>query len=193
MGRHSSGARGPYLRSVLGWVFPWFLVAGVVIAAVWVVVNAVGGREMALENGRPSRSSSPGATATPEPTESPTPARPRSRPSPTESPAPGKGDRRKRGDLVTDGVSVQVVNGTGGIQGAAAGMADRLASLGYQVEAIVTGLTVEGTAVYWSTEADRGVAVALAARFGWASGPASPNLTRDVDIHVIVGPDEASG
>jgi hypothetical protein len=90
-------------------------------------------------------------------------------------------------------VSVQVVNGTGGIQGAAAGMADRLASLGYRVEAIVTGLTVDQTAVYWSTDAHRMAAVALATHFGWASGPASPNLTRSVDIHVIVAPDEARG
>jgi hypothetical protein len=187
VGRHTSGARGPYLRSVLGWALPWILIAAVVIAAVWFVVNAVGGREIAMENGSPSRSSSPKPTAEPTPTESPTPKRSKSKPSPTPK---GKGDRS---DLITDGVTVQVVNGTGGIQGAAAGMADRLASLGYRVEAIVTGLTVDQTAVYWSTDADRKAAVALATHSGWASGPASPNLTRSVDIHVIVGPDEARG
>ena len=189
MGRHSSGARGPYMRSVFGWAFPWILIAAVLIAAVWFLVNAVGGREIAFENGNPSRSSSPSAEAAadPTPTETPTPkpSRPRSSPAPTRSPT---GDR---GDLVTDGVSVQVVNGTGGIEGAAAAMADRLASLGYRVEAIVTGLTVDQTAVYWSTASDREAAVALASRFGWTVAPASPNLTREVDIHVIVAPDEA--
>jgi hypothetical protein len=189
VGRHSSGARGPYMRSVLGWAFPWILIAAVVIAAVWFVVNAVGGRQIALENGNPSLSSSPSASAEPTPTESPTPKRTRSRP----SPKPTRTPRGDRGELITDGVTIQVVNGTGGIEGAAAAMADRLASLGYQVEAIVTGLTVDQTAVYWSSESNRDAAVALATHFGWASGPASPSLTRDVNIHVIVAADEARG
>lgn len=185
MGRHSSGARGPYMRSVLGWALPWVLIAAVAIAAVWFVVNAMGGREIALENGSPSRTTSPSPEDGSTPTPSPTPkrSRPKASPRPTSQ---GNG-----GDLITKGIRVQVVNGTGGIEGAAAAMADRLATLGYQVEAIVTGLTVEQTAVYWSTDADRAAAVALADRFGWLSGPASPNLTRDVDIHVIVAADEA--
>ena len=187
MGRHSSGARGPYMRSVLGWAFPWILIAAVLIAAVWLLVNAVGGREIAFENGNPSRSSSPSAEADPTPTETPTPKPSRSR----SSPEPTRSPRGDRDDLITDGVTVQVVNGTGGIEGAAATMADRLASLGYRVEAIVTGLTVDQTAVYWSTDSDREAAVALASHFGWTSAPASPNLTREVDVHVIVAPDEA--
>jgi LytR cell envelope-related transcriptional attenuator len=191
VGRHSSGARGPYMRSVLGWAFPWILIAGVAIAAVWFIVNAVGGRQIALEDGRPSGTSSPTAGDEPTPTESPTP-----KPlAPSPSPEPTRPPKRDRdaGDLITDGVTIQVVNGTGGVEGAAAAMADRLATLGYRVEAIVTGLTTDQTAVYWSTESDRQAAVALATHFGWASGPASPNLTRDVDIHVIVAPDEARG
>ncbi|HZA41204.1 MAG TPA: LytR C-terminal domain-containing protein [Actinomycetota bacterium] len=189
MGRHSSGTRGPYMRSVLGWALPWILIAAIAIAAVWFIVNAVGGRQIALEDGNPSRTSSPSDRAQPSPTETPTPKPSRSKPSPSPKRSP-KGDRD---DLITEGVTVQVVNGTGGIEGAAAAMADRLASLGYRVEAMVTGLTVDRTAVNWSTESDREAAVALAAHFGWASGPASPNLTRDVDIHVIVAPDEARG
>jgi LytR cell envelope-related transcriptional attenuator len=187
VGRHSSGARGPYMRSVVGWAFPWILIAAVLIAAVWFLVNAVGGREIAFENGNPSRTSSPNDEATPTPSESPTPkpSRPKSSPAPTRSP---KGDED---DLITDGVTVQVVNGTGGIEGAASSMADRLASLGYRVEAIVTGLTVDQTAVYWSTDSAREAAMALASHFGWTSAPASPSLTREVDIHVIVAPDEA--
>jgi hypothetical protein len=189
VGRHSSGTRGPYMRSVLGWALPWILIAAIAIAAVWFIVNAVGGRQIALEDGNPSRTSSPPGRTQPSPTETPSPEPSRSRPSPSPKRSP-KGDRD---ELITNGVSVQVVNGTGGIEGAAAAMADRLASLGYRVEAIVTGLTVDQTAVRWSTESDREAALALAARFGWASGPASPNLTRDVDIHVIVAPDEARG
>src|SRR5918996_41215 len=177
------------MRSVLRWAFPWILIAVVAIAAVWFIVNAVGGRQIALEDGNPSGSSSPSATPETTPSETPTPKRSGSRP----SPKPTRSPRGDGGELITDGVTVQVVNGTGGVEGAAASMADRLASLGYRVEAIVTGLTVDQTAVYWSSESRREAAVALATHFGWASGPASPNLTRDVDIHVIVAPDEARG
>lgn len=193
MGRHSSGARGPYMRSVLGWAFPWILIAGVVIAAVWFTVNAVGGRQIALENGNPSGTSSPNSEPEPTTTETPGPKRSRSNSSPSPTPTPRRTPKGDPDDLITEGVSVQVVNGTGGIEGAAAAMADRLASLGYRVEAMVTGLTVDQTAVYWSTDTDREAAVALANRFGWASGPASPNLTRTVDIHVIVAADEVRG
>jgi hypothetical protein len=185
VGRHSSKASGPYLRSVLGWAFPWILIAAVVIAAVWFAVTTIGGRD--LVDQRPSGNASSPRDASPSPRErespTPRPTRNRRTPSPSETP---KGDPD---GLITQGITVQVVNATGGVEGAAAEMANQLASLGYRVEAIVTGLTTEQTTVYWSTDSSRAAAEALAEHFGWGSGPAPASLTPEVDVHVVVAPD----
>jgi LytR cell envelope-related transcriptional attenuator len=189
VGQHSSGSSGPFVRSVLGWALPWILIAAVVIVAVWFAVTAVGGRDLAVD-GRPSRnasspreSPSPGADSTPTPTPTPTRSDP--------SPSPSRPRGSEGGELITEGVTVQVVNATGGIAGAAADMANQLASLGYSVEAIVTGLTTDQTTVYWSSDTSRRAATALANHFGWPSAPAPASLSPEVDVHVIVAPDVA--
>jgi LytR cell envelope-related transcriptional attenuator len=206
MGRHSSHQQGPYVRSILTWAVPWLVVAIVVGAAVWVAVDAVGGDGVSLDTAPPSPSPRP--SASPSATESPvavvaspTPARkPSPEPSPEPShelspePSPKKKRREKERDepgLVTQGITVQVLNGTGGVEGAAEAMADRLAQLGYQVEAVTDGLTVSQSVVYWSAEDSREAATALAEHFGWIAGPAPSNLSGEVDLHVIVSAGDA--
>ena len=198
MGRHSSHQQGPYVRSILTWAVPWLVVAIVVGAAVWVAVDTVGGDGVSLDTAPPSPSSRP--SASPSATESPvavvaspTPAR---KPSPTPSPEPSPKKKRREKErdepgLVTQGITVQVLNGTGGVEGAAEAMADRLAQLGYHVEAVTDGLTVSQSVVYWSAEDSREAAIALAEHFGWIAGPAPSNLSGEVDLHVIVSAGDA--
>lgn len=173
MGRHSSPERWPFLRSLLAWVFPWVIVASVVAGAVWVAVNAVGGNDVELEV----------TTASPSPTVEGLPE-PVFTPSPTPIPV---GD----GPVVYEGVTAQVLNATGGVDGAAQRMADRLARLGFDIVAIDTALgEIEITTVYWTSPEGRPVAEALAADNGWIAAEKSDNLSASVQIHVLVGKDE---
>lgn len=198
MGRHSSHQQGPYVRSILTWAVPWVVVAIVVGAAVWVAVDAVGGDGVSLDTAPPSPSPSP--SASPSPTESPVAvaASPTPAPKPSPKPSPSRSPKKKRREkerddpgLITQGITVQVLNGTGGVQGAAEVIADRLAQLGYQIEAVTDGLTVSQSVVYWSTEDSRDAALALADHFGWIAGPAPSNLSGEVDLHVIVSAGDA--
>jgi hypothetical protein len=194
MGRHSSHQQGPYVRSILAWAVPWVVVAVVVGAAVWVAVDAVGGDGVSLDTApqSPSPRTSPSPTQSPAPiVASPTPARtPTPEPSPTPKRKRREKEREERG-LITQGITVQVLNGTGGVEGAAEAMADRLAQLGYHIEAVTTGLTVSQSVVYWSTEDSRDAALALAEHFGWIAGPAPSSLSDEVDLHVIVSAGDA--
>jgi LytR cell envelope-related transcriptional attenuator len=181
LGRHSSGERGSYVRSVLGWILPWVVLAVIVGAAVWFAVGAVSGDAGRVQN------TSSDTNPTPTPTDPPSPT-PTELPSPTEEPTePADGGAK----LITKGVTVQVLNGTGGIANAAANMADRLARLGFRIFAIQTGLTTDETVVYFTGEEDREAAEALARRFGWAFGPSPASLSGDVDLHVVVSPADA--
>ena len=192
MGRHSSNDRWPFLRSVTGYALPWVVIAILVGIAVWIAVGAVGGEPVSV--GDASSETSPSAESSPAP--GPTPA-------PIGTPAdevaqkdmdeaPGKGRvTTSDGDLVTEGILVQVLNGTGGVEGAAELMANRLTRLGYEIYAINTGLTIDRTTVYWTTEPGKEAAISLAAHFGWDVGAAPPSLSEEVDIAVVVGPDEA--
>jgi LytR cell envelope-related transcriptional attenuator len=196
VGRHSSDERGPYIRSIVTWAVPWVVVAVVVGVAVWVAVDAVGGDNVALRRPpgesspqpRPSHSPTASPVATPTPAERPTPAAP----SPSPKHHTKKHDRNHDG-LITAGVTVQVINGTGGITGAAASTADQLAQLGYQVVAVTTGLTAERSVVYWSSEGARDAGLALAEHLGWIAEPAPSNLSSDVDLSVVISAADAGG
>lgn len=90
------------------------------------------------------------------------------------------------------GTTVQVLNGTGGVTGAAERMADRLAQLGFEVIAIDDALgNFNRTLVYWTSEGSRARAEALAAANGWIARSKPDNLSPTVEVHVIVGLDEA--
>lgn len=189
MGRHSSGSAWPYYLSFALWALPWVVIACLVGFAVWVAVDTVGGDQVTVQG-------SPRPTARPEPSETPSPTPvPEPTPSPEED-APEDRDRRERNNgngsgLAAEGVTVQVINGTGGIQGAAAAMADRLARLGYTVEAFTTGLTVDQSVVYYSDQEDSRAAVKLAGYLGFVAGPAPPDLSREIDLHVVVSAADA--
>ena len=180
MGRHSSGGGRSLYLSFAVWAVPWVVVAALVGFGVWAAVNSVGGNEVTVQGGSPSNTPRPKATKTrSEPTpEEPTPAEPTpAEPTPAEptpdepSPNPnsnsGHANKHPRNNqnstgLHPAGVTVQVINGTGGIQGAAEAMADRLARLGYTVVAFTTGLTVDQSVVYYTDPAAADEATALA-------------------------------
>jgi hypothetical protein len=190
VGRHSSTDRWPFLRSVTGYAVPWVVIAALVGVAVWIAVGAVGGDPVSV--GDASSETSPSAESSPAP--SPTPA-----PTGTPGDEVARKDKKEGGgrittpddELVTSGILVQVLNGTGGIEGAAEMMANRLTRLGYEIYAINTGLTIDRTTVYWTTDPGKEAAISLAAHFGWDVRVAPPSLSEEVDIAVVVGPDEA--
>ena len=192
MGRHSSNDRWPFLRSVTGYALPWVVIAILVGIAVWIAVGAVGGEPVSV--GDASSETSPSAESSPAPGPTPapigTPADEVAQKDMDEAPGTGR-VTTSDGDLVTEGILVQVLNGTGGVEGAAELMANRLTRLGYEIYAINTGLTIDRTTVYWTTEPGKEAAISLAAHFGWDVGAAPPSLSEEVDIAVVVGPDEA--
>jgi LytR cell envelope-related transcriptional attenuator len=201
VGRHSSDHQLRFYRSVAGWFLPWALVAAVAATAMWIAVDAIGQEDL---DARPPASR-----------EEPRSPSPRESPSPTPEPTPrteaggGNNQGAEQGDkqdkpegndrppaeepppLITSGVSVQVLNGT---SSATAGgtMAARLRDLGFGIAAIGgAARPYERTTVFWSTEEDRPAAQRLASRFGWVAALRPANLSPAVDIHIVVGADEA--
>ena len=116
-------------------------------------------------------------------------------PSASPSPSPSKGRENEREEdrqqpLITEGVTVQVLNATGQA-GADEAMVRRLQRLGFEVAAVVTAARIyDDTTVFWSSSDDRKAGQALARRFGWRSGSKPANLSSSVDVHVVVGRDE---
>jgi hypothetical protein len=93
--------------------------------------------------------------------------------------------------LITEGISVQILNASG-TAGAEEAMSDRLERLGFDVAAVAPASTeYPETTVFWSFEESKPAARALANRFGWVAEPKPDNLSATVDIHVVVGEDEA--
>ena len=190
MGRHSSPGRWHYLLSVAGYALSWVVGAAVVGGALWVAVNAVGGDAADV-----TPTATPTDRATSEARATPTPS-----PTPTRASPEKDGDGREANDdggagdgteFSLAGVSAQVLNGTGGVEGAAAAMADRLAREGLEIIAIDTAYgNFSETTVYWSSAAAEKPARALAERFGWIAKPKPARLSASVDLHVIVGLDE---
>ena len=185
MGRHSSPRQWRYYLSILKYALPWILVAVVGISAVWAGVGALGNDELDPSKGptvskaeAPKSRSEPTAEATPvEPEESP--EEPKEEPEEEEVP------------LITDGITVQVLNGTN-VSGADQTMADRLEELGYQVINVVpASITYEETTVLWSYAESEEAAARLAERYGWQVKPKPDNLSTQVALHVVVGTDES--
>jgi hypothetical protein len=188
VGRHSSDQQWPFIRSVAGWIVPWALVAAVAIAAVYVAVDALGGDSDEHVPATAQAQASPSAAEADEPSPSPTPdvkgTRQKKKKERKPSPSPPEPE------LIAEGVSVQVLNGSGS-PGADAVMADRLASLGFDVYAVDGASTAyPRTTVFWSYQDARPAAEALAAKFDWEVGPKPTNLSDSVALHVVVGDDE---
>lgn len=189
MGRHSSPEQGHFYRSFAGWVTVWVAIAIVAGISVWFLVTQLGGPAVTrpLAEGRggeraeqpdpqPTVSGARVAAVAETPEAAPTPV-------PTETPSQDV-------ELITDGITVQVLNGT---QDGAAGqtMADRLADLGFSIVAVEeSSQPYEATTVFWSTEASRDAAIALADKHGWAAEAKPGNLSDEVSVHIVVGADE---
>lgn len=186
MGRHSSPEQGPFYRSIIAWLLPWLMIAAAVIVAVYIAIDAVGKDDTEIPVARPSS-----AAPTDEPTDEPTPT---PTVEPEETPEPDPEETKKRDpeeELITDDITVQVLNGTASTE-ADDLMADRLSSLGFEV------VSVEGssrqypeTTVFWSFPGAREAAERLAAKYGWVAAVKPSNLSSTVDLHVVVGSDEA--
>jgi hypothetical protein len=134
----------------------------------------------------------PTVAASPSPTRTRVAERstPTETPEPVESPTP-KPTKNKNVRLITNGVTVQVLNGTESPEAGEA-MAARLSGLGFAV------ITVESsskkyktTTVYWSFPRAQKAAEALAQRFGWIADEKPKNLADTVSFHVVVGRDES--
>lgn len=192
MGKHSSPQQGPFYRSIVAWLLPWLLIAAVVIVAVWVAIDAVGRDDEKLVP--VARASSPPPVD--EPTEEPEETEETPEPVETKKPTTNrskdpKPDRSGDEKLITTDVTIQVLNATGD-PGADDRMADRLSSLGFEVVSIQGSSKEYGaTTVFWSFPEAQEAAERLAKRFGWDSGPKPSNLSSTVDLHVVVGTDEA--
>lgn len=188
MGKHSSPEQGPFYRSFVAWLFPWVLIGVFVLAAVYVAVDVVGKDDTPITPAvRQSRSAEPieetkepVVSETPEPVESETPE-------PVETEKPDDSDSKP---LITDDITVQVLNGTASTE-ADDRMADRLSSLGYDVVAVQgSSKQYPETTVFWSFPGAQEAAERLAAKFGWQAAMRPSNLSATVDLHVVVGGDE---
>ncbi|MGH2695296.1 MAG: LytR C-terminal domain-containing protein [Actinomycetota bacterium] len=180
-GRHSSTQQGPFVWSVVAWLLPWVLIAAVAGVAVSIAVDALG--RDALETPPPTAATE-SPSPSPSPTRSPTAAPTRTTKSPSK-PA------ETQVDLITEGITVQVLNATGS-SSADDVMADRLASLGFEVISVDSAAgSYERTTVFWSYPDAREAAEALARRFGWVVQEKPANLSATVALHVVVGADEA--
>lgn len=180
MGRHSAPGRGPFVRSVVTWVLPWVLLAAVIGSAVWIAVGELGGEALKAPPARRTAPVSEPRTPSPSPAPSPTPA---PSPSPRAQPSPAAPSGA--------GITVQVLNGSS-VPGAGERVAGELARLGYTIVAVRgSSAAYERTTVFWSSEQARPAAQELAAYMGWLAEPKPGNLSGTVDLHVVVGADEA--
>ena len=189
MGKHSSAEQSPFVRSLLGWLLPWMLVAVVAGIALFVAIDAISSGP--LEADPPLRSEEPLPEDTP--TERPTPE---SSPTPERSPKPEENEPEEspspapERDLITEGITVQVLNATAS-SGAGRAAASRLESLGFEVVVVGEAATTYArTTVFWSSSGSRDAGQRLARRFGWVSAPKPGNLSSSVSLHVVVGADE---
>jgi hypothetical protein len=185
VGRHSSPRQWRYYLSILRYALPWILVSVIGISAVWAGVGALGDDELDPSKG-PVVSESEDPRPRAESTPKATPVEPEKTPEsdPTEEP------EEEDVPLITDGMTIQVLNGTN-VSGADQTMADRLEELGYQVVNVVpAAINYEETTVLWSYAESEEAAARLAERFGWQVKPKPENLSTQVAIHIVVGTDE---
>ena len=169
----------------------WAVIAVVAGVAVWFIVGALGAtdlqRPLAAERDKGDKGAK---EAAPAPTVSgirvvATPEIPQPTPTPSQTESAPKDV-----DLITEGITVQVLNGTAD-PAAARTMADGLSGLGFTVVAVEeSSQPYPQTTVFWSTDASQEAAVALAERNGWVAQPKPANLADTVSLHVVVGADE---
>ncbi len=184
MGRHSSPRQWRYYTSILKYALPWILVVVVGVSSVWAGVNALGDEELETPD-----------VPVAEEDERPKPKeKPEREPDPVEDEEDSSEDEPPEGEeetvpLITEGMSVQVLNGTN-VAGAGVAMAERLEGLGFPVVNITSAIPYAETTVLWSYAESEEAAIRLAERFGWQVKPKPDNLSTTVALHVVVGSDE---
>ena len=196
MGRHSSNEQFRYYQSVIGWFVPWALVGVVAVTAVWIAIGALGRDD--LDTRPPGGAAAqgpeePGSGTSANASESPESPSPSPSPEPEQSPEPKEPDKpadKPKPELIAEGVSVQVLNGTSS-SAAGRAMTSLLTRLGFDVVVTFPSTPYNATTVLWSSREAKPAAKALAARFEWRSAPKPANLSPSVDLHVVVGADEA--
>jgi hypothetical protein len=182
VGRHSSPRQWRYYLSILRYALPWILVTVFGVTAVWAGVGALGDDELDPTKG-PVVSEAEDPSPRAEPTPDATPVEPEE--------TPDEESEERELSLITEGMTVQVLNGTS-VTGADQAMAGRLQELGYQVVNVVpASITYAETTVLWSYAESEKAAVRLAERFGWQVKPKPDNLSTQVALHVVVGADES--
>ena len=185
-GRHSSPEQGPFYRSIVAWALPWLVMAAFVIVAVYIAVDVVGKDDEKIPVAAPSASREPQEEPSDEPVDTPEPEASRSEPTPQRTP---KAEESK--ELITEDITIQVLNGTAATD-ADDRMASRLTDLGFEVVAVQgSSKHYPSTTVFWSFPGAREAAERLADRFGWVAAERPSNLSSQVDLHVVVGSDEA--
>ncbi len=195
VGRHSAGDQTAFYRSAALWFLPWVVVAVVALAAVWIAIDAVGnalGGDATPAKPKNQKAAVPADDPSPEEsepaeeeTEEPSPS-----PEPSETPKEQKNEEDPdKPKLITEGVSVQVLNGTSDPE-ADDRVAEQLGHLGYEVEAINPYLARPDTIVFFSSKESQKAAEALAEHFEWPVQPKPEDLSSEVSIHIIVGADE---
>lgn len=185
MGKHTSRENWPYYRSLVGWAVPWALGAVVVGVGLWAGLGALSGNE--IDKPPATAWATPTSTPTPSETTAPTPKGRRS--NTPKSPGDHKKPKPAETELITEGLTVQVLNSTL-VAGAARDLAEHLEGLGFSIVAVGDALRgLPRTSVYWSSGEAEPAARRLASRFGWLAGPQPLNLSNAIDLHVVVGAD----
>lgn len=186
-GRHSAGDHTAFYRSAVVWFLPWVVVGVVALGALWIALDALGNLVGNEESSPPPKegaavvdaSSSP-AEESPSPTPEPTEDEPKDRPK--------KDKKEDEPDLITEGITVQVLNGTAEDE-VDDRLAEQLEALGFEIAAVNPYLVRPDSIVYWSSDEYRKAAEALAEHLGWAAAPKPEDLSSEVSIHLIVGAD----
>jgi hypothetical protein len=155
-------------------------VAAVLGVGIWITVDALGNDDlptpMVAGDSSPSPSPTPKVRATKSP--SPTPKEKETKP---------PEDKEPQVELITENISIQVLNGTGDAAVDDA-MANQLTELGFEVIAIQgSSKAYDLTTVFWSYAESQEAAERLAERFDWQVGPKPGNLSTQVAVHVVVG------
>lgn len=184
VGRHSAGNQIAFYRSAMLWFLPWVIVAIVALAAVWIAVDALGNDVRPLPPTKPDERDAV-AVDDPSPSES---AKPEKDDDPSPSSEATKTPDEDEAKLITDGISVQVLNGTADA-GADDRVADDLEALGYEIEAVNPYLARDKTVVYWSSADSKEAAQALAEHYDWSASAKPQDLSSEVSIHVLLGAD----
>ena len=202
-GRHSSDDQISFYRSAIQWFLPWIVMGVVAIGALWIAIDALGNDGPASSEDKAGKGKVPAVASTPqdEPSEEPT----ENETEPSDSPegvAPDgdekdkdkkkKKKKEKKSDdaeLIVDGISVQVLNGTQDTE-VDDKWADELEGLGFEIAAVNPYSDLGGTTVYWSSVEAEDAARVLAEKFGWQSEPKPEELSSEVDIHLYLGDDE---